>query len=263
MQDLSISLVQANPLWQNVEENLKYFSALISQSGLLTDVIALPEMFSTGFTMESGKMAEPMNGRTHVWMQEQAFKLNSVICGSLIIIEDGNYYNRFLWVEPNGITCHYDKRHLFRMANENDSYSPGLNNFDINYKGWKVRPQICYDLRFPVWSRNSATEDVFAYDILLYCANWPQARITAWDALLKARAIENSAFCIGVNRVGEDGLGTVYNGHSAAFSPKGQQLCFMGNMEDFQTITLKKVTLSDYRKKFPVFMDSDNFRLDL
>jgi predicted amidohydrolase len=263
MQDLKITLVQLNPLWHNIEENLAHFSSLFSSSGLDTDVIMLPEMFTTGFTMESGKVAEPMHGRTHSWMQEQAVKLNAVICGSAIIRDEGNFYNRFLWVEPDGHTSYYDKRHLFRMADENKFYAEGTELITINYKGWKLRPLVCYDLRFPVWARNSVQNDVFAYDILMYVANWPQVRVSVWTTLLEARALENYAYCLGVNRVGEDEKGIIYNGQSMAFDPKGNKLCKLEDTEATQTVTLKYEELAGYRKKFPVFLDADNYKLEL
>ncbi len=263
MQDLKITIVQPKPAWHAVEKNLAYLSSLIGSKSPETDVIALPEMFTTGFTMDSSDMAEHMHGRTHTWMQEEALKIDAAICGSIIIQENGEFYNRFLWVEPGGKTAIYDKRHLFRMADENKFYSEGTQPVDISYKGFKIRPQICYDLRFPVWARNSVTNNAFAYDILLYVANWPAARISAWTSLLQARAIENHAYCLGVNRVGEDEKGINYNGQSIAFSPKGNMLVKMGNTEGFQTITLNGKSLADYRKQFPVHLDADNFNLDL
>jgi len=262
MQDLRITLVQPNPQWLKVDENLENYTSLLDVSELATDIIILPEMFTTGFTMESSKVAEPMHGRTHSWMQEQAQKHNSVICGSIIIEEQGEYYNRFLWVEPEGATIIYDKRHLFRMANENDFYSAGKQLVDISYKGWRIRPQVCYDIRFPVWARNSVTDGEFDYDILLYVANWPQARILAWDTLLLARAMENSSFSIGVNRVGEDENGIIYNGHSAVYDSRGINYCFLEDTEQVFTIKLEKSLLEKYRKQFPAILDADDFNLN-
>jgi len=261
MQDLRVTLVQPNPVWHEIDENLKYISSLLSKKDLDTDVIILPEMFSTGFTMKSEKMAEPMNGRTHNWMQSQASLHDSVICGSTIIKENGNYYNRFLWVEPDGKTINYDKRHLFRMADENNHYSAGTSQVVIHYKGWKICPLVCYDLRFPIWARNFITDKEFSYDVLLYVANWPQARVLTWDTLLRARAMENYAYCIGVNRVGEDEKGIQYNGHSAVYDSKGDDHCFLDNSEQIYSLTLKKSHLESYREKFPSFLDADNFEL--
>ncbi|RLD19484.1 MAG: amidohydrolase [Bacteroidetes bacterium] len=228
-----------------------------------TDVIVLPEMFTTGFTNSSSEMAEKMAGKTHQWMQSQAQKLNSVVCGSIIIDVDGEYYNRFLWVEPDGNTIHYDKRHLFRMANENNYYAAGNNQININYKGWKIRPLVCYDLRFPVWARNTVNKNQFDYDILLYVANWPQARVSVWDTLLKARAMENYAYSIGVNRVGKDENGIVYNGHSAVYGPKGEEFCMLEDAEQVSTIKLEKQPLDDFREKIPIYLDADNFDLNI
>jgi omega-amidase len=261
MQDLRLTLVQPTLAWHEIEENLAHFSSLFESADLETDVIVLPEMFTTGFTMESSKVAEQMNGRTHTWMQEQALRHNAVICGSIVIEDEGNYYNRFLWVEPGGQTVFYNKRHLFRMADENKFYAQGTELITINYKGWKLRPLVCYDLRFPVWARNSVKDDEFAYDILIYVANWPQVRVSVWSTLLHARALENYAYCIGVNRVGEDEKGINYNGQSMAFNPKGNKLCNLENVEIMQTVKLNYDTLDKYRKQFPVFLDADNFDL--
>ena len=261
MQDLRFTLVQPILLWHEIEENLAHFSSLFVSAALHTDVIVLPEMFTTGFTMESSKVAEQMNGRTHKWMQEQALQHNAVVCGSTVIEDEGNYYNRFLWVEPGGQTVFYNKRHLFRMADENKFYTEGTELVTIHYKGWKLRPLVCYDLRFPVWSRNSVKNDEFAYDILIYVANWPQVRVSVWTALLQARALENYTYCLGVNRVGEDEKGIIYNGQSVAFDPKGNKLCGLENTEVTHTITLKYKELAEFRRKFPVFLDADRFDL--
>ena len=261
MQDLRITLVQPNPKWLQVNENLIKYDSLLETAALETDLIVLPEMFTTGFTMESSRAAEKMDGRTHTWMREQAQKYNSAICGSIIIEEDSNYYNRFLWVEPGGKTLTYDKKHLFRMADEDKYYSEGKELIDISYKGWKLRPLVCYDLRFPVWARNSVTEGAFDYDILLYVANWPQARIHAWDTLLQARAMENSSFSIGVNRVGKDEKDIDYNGHSAVYDSRGVKYCFLEDTEQVYTVKLEKSLIEKYRDKFPSFLDADDFFL--
>ena len=262
MQDLRITLVQHNPAWHQVEQNLSQFSALLAGITEETDIIVLPEMFTTGFTMESAKMAERMQGRTHTWMLEAAVKQQAVICGSLIIEEEGSYYNRFLWVEPNGNTRHYDKRHLFRMADEHLFYAQGTELITIIYKGWKLRPLVCYDLRFPVWARNSVDGNDFEYDILLFVANWPQARISVWSTLLKARAIENYSYCLGTNRIGEDENGVAYNGQSTALDYKGLELGNLGNTESTQTVILNYAKLTEFRRKFPAFLDADQFSLN-
>jgi len=261
MQDLNISLVQANPQWHKIDANLDYYNRLLEGIAKSTNVIALPEMFSTGFTMESTKMAEPMGGKTHSWMKLQAVKHDSAICGSIIIEEEGKYYNRFLWVEPNGNTLTYDKRHLFRMANEHKYFAAGSAQLVVSYKGWNIMPMICYDLRFPVWSRNQLLNDIFYYDVILYTANWPQARMAVWQTLLKARAIENYAYSIGVNRVGNDEEGISYNGHSAAYSPEGQNLITEDNSEGLKSIKLDYQELTDYRIRFPASKDADKFNI--
>jgi omega-amidase len=261
MQDLKVTLVQPSPIWQNIDENLASYSSMLGAHALKTDIIVLPEMFTTGFTMESEKMAEKMHGKTHRWMQEQALKLNSAICGSVIIYDNNNFYNRFLWVESDGKTIHYDKKHLFRMADENNFYAAGNKQVIINYQGWKIRPLVCYDLRFPIWSRNKVSEKEFNYDMLLFVANWPQARVLAWNTLLRARAIENFAYCLGVNRVGMDEKDVVYNGQSVIYGPKGEDICLLGEKEDIRTTTLEKASLDDYRQKFPGYMDADEFEI--
>jgi omega-amidase len=259
MQDLIITLVQSNPAWQKVDINLPYYETLLNEKDLETDLIVLPEMFSTGFTMHSAAMAEPMEGKTHNWMREQASKLDAVVCGSVIIKENNNYYNRLLWVEADGNTRFYDKKHLFRMANENEFYSAGNKHLTVQFKGWKIRPLVCYDLRFPVWSRNRVSNNEFDYDILLYVANWPQARVAAWDTLLKARAMENNAYTIGVNRVGKDEKEINYNGHSAIYNPKGEEVGWAGEKEGILTTKVEKLPLDNFRAKFPSYLDADNF----
>ncbi|MEN8249281.1 MAG: amidohydrolase [Bacteroidota bacterium] len=259
MQDLRITLIQSNPEWHNVEDNLARLTSILPTEN--SDVIILPEMFTTGFTMASEEMAEKMEGRSHLWMKEQSARTESVVCGSIIIEENGKYFNRFLWVEPNGKTKFYDKRHLFRMADEHNYYNEGTSEVVITFKGWRIKPLICYDLRFPVWSRNKLIDNRLSYDLLIYVANWPQARISAWDTLLKARAVENSAYTIGLNRVGKDEKGIEYNGHSGIYGPKGEQLYFSENIEFVSTISLNLEDLNTYRAKFPSHLDADSFKI--
>lgn len=225
------------------------------------DLIILPEMFPTGFSMDAAELAEPMNLNVCKWMRQMAAQKNATIAGSAIIQVDGNYYNRLLWVSPDGMIQHYDKRHLFRMADEDQSFSAGdrLPIFELN--GWKICPQVCYDLRFPIWSRNRMIEGELGYDLIFYVASWPAARVSAWDALLPARAIENLAYSIGVNRVEEDGNGVKYNGHSAAYDFKGNQIGFLGEDEKIAVLTFNAEELDSYREKFPAWMDSDNFSI--
>jgi len=261
MQDLTITLIQPNPIWHQIERNLDMFTATLGNITQASDLVILPEMFTTGFTMEPQVVAEPMNSRTHTWMKLQAAKLNAVLCGSIVVEENGQYYNRFLWITPQGETSYYDKRHLFRMTDEHHHYKEGTKPLTIAYKGWKVRPLICYDLRFPVYARNKVNDSIFDYDILLYVANWPQARIIAWDTLLRARAMENYCFTIGVNRTGSDQNNIVYNGNSAVYSSKGEQICKVEG-ETAVTITLAQEMLHNYRSKFPAYLDADKFRLE-
>lgn len=256
MQDLRITLVQTDLLWQDKPANLLKIDQLIN--GVQTDVVVLPEMFATGFSMDAKNNFSEMEGREHLWMKAKAKELNAVVSGSLIIKENGSFYNRFLWVQPDGTTEFYDKRHLFRMANEQEHYAPGKNIKVLELKGWKIALQVCYDLRFPVWSRNKN----LGYDTIIYVANWPEKRSFAWKNLLKARAIENLAYCIGVNRVGLDGNGINYSGDSAALSYLGEELSNIPpNQEKIETVLLSKASLDEYRKKFPAWMDADDFTL--
>jgi len=265
MQDLKVALVQINNHWHDVAANLSLFGEKISHIEQDANVILLPEMFSTGFTMEVQKMAEKMDGVTIQWMADQASKTKSLILGSIIIEENGKYFNRLIWMQPNGELEFYDKRHLFRMADEEKYFSMGSKKIIKEWLGWKIFPLVCYDLRFPVWSRNTFDKrtGTGAYDALIFIANWPQPRINAWDTLLRARAIENQSYCVGLNRVGKDGAGNIYNGHSAAYSPKGDQIIFLEEEERIETITLNYQELAEFRQKFPAYRDADNFGLSL
>lgn len=257
MQDLTISLVQFNVKWQNPIANRKIITGKIETLKIKPDLIVLPEMFTTGFTMEVKSNAEQPEGETLIWMKSMASSTGATITGSIIIIEDNKYYNRLLWVKPNGDYSYYDKRHLFRMADESNYFTDGNESpiFEIN--GWKVKPMICYDLRFPVWSRNINLE----YDIIMYVANWPQARINAWNILLKARAIENLSYSIGLNRIGVDGGGKKYNGHSGCYNYKGDIISNLSEKEEVIDVTLSKSELEDYRKSFPANLDADKFNI--
>lgn len=259
--DLRVALVQTDLHWQDKTANLALLEEKIWSLKNTCDLIVLPEMFATGFSMESALLSEPMNLQVHKWMKQLAAQTGSVITGTAIISEGGNYYNRLLWVLPDGSTQHYDKRHLFRMANEDASFAPGTELPIFSLKGWKICPQICYDLRFPVWARNQWKEDEAAYDLLFYVASWPAARVSAWDALLPARAIENLSYSIGVNRVGIDGNQIPYNGHSAVYDFKGERLADLGEKDQTQVVTLSRSALEEYRSKFPAWKDADNFTL--
>ena len=259
--DLRVALVQTDLHWQDKTANLALLEEKIWSLKNTCDLIVLPEMFATGFSMESALLAEPMNLQVHKWMKQLAAQTGSVITGTVIISEGGNYYNRLLWVMPDGTTQHYDKRHLFRMANEDASFASGTKLPIFSLKGWKICPQICYDLRFPVWARNHWNSGNAAYDLLFYVASWPAARISAWDTLLPARAIENLSYCLGVNRVGIDGNQIAYTGHSAAYDFKGERLVDLGEKDQIQVVSLSRSSLEEYRSKFPAWKDADKFTL--
>jgi omega-amidase len=257
LENLKISIVQTSLYWQDKAANLKMFEQLLAPLKNNTDVIVLPEMFSTGFTMQAKEFAEAMNGATVKWMRTMARELNARIIGSIIIEENGHYYNRLIWVEPWDIFGTYDKRHLFRMAEEHHYYSPGKTKLIETIKGWRICPLICYDLRFPVWSRNKND-----YDVLLYIANWPERRSHAWKNLLMARAIENQSYVIGVNRIGEDGNGVSHSGDSAIIDPKGFVISkTQAHQINVETVELNYNELAEYRKVFPVGLDADEFNI--
>ncbi|MCK8479221.1 amidohydrolase [Psychroserpens algicola] len=254
---LKIALVQSNLVWENPEQNRINFRNTIESITDPVDLIILPEMFTSGFTMNADPVAENMTGKTIVWLQQLAQLKQAAITGSLIIKEDHKYYNRLLFVHPDGTINHYNKRHTFTLAGEHKVYESGAQHTIITYKGWKLKPLVCYDLRFPVWSRN--TED---YDVLFYVANWPKIRIAAWNTLLKARAIENMSYCVGVNRVGLDGNGYEYSGHSAAYDALGERLDTIPEAKEaIDIITLEKEHLSTYRTKLGFLKDRDTFTL--
>ena len=263
MQDLTITLIQPLVHWHDPGANRAMIAQQLSEVNPKTDLIVLPEMFTTGFTMDTKLQTEEEGGPTYQWMQEQAAKYNCVIAGSIIVKSGSHVYNRLLWVEPNGNILFYDKRHLFRMADEQEYFSEGNKPETFALKDWRVRVAVCYDLRFPVWSRNTATKDGLEYDLLLFVANWPAARITAWDILLKARGIENLSYCLGVNRTGIDGNGIQYNGHSACYDYKGEEMVFLGEIKVVKSVTIAKPALLEYRAKFPAFKDSDQFVLKI
>lgn len=263
MQDLTITLIQSNLHWENSVANLAMFEEKIWQIGQPTDVIILPEMFTTGFSMNGIALAEMMNMQTFKWMKQMADQTGALLLGSFIAKENAKYFNRLLWMEPGGNFKTYDKRHLFRMAEEQTTYSSGDHKLIANWKGWKICPLVCYDLRFPVWSRNTWVEEQqqMAYDLLLYIASWPQTRIVAWDTLLQARAIENLAYTVGVNRTGNDGNGITFNGHSAVIGPKGETVYSAGEIEVMKTILLDRQLLLDHRIRFPAYLDADEFKI--
>jgi omega-amidase len=264
MQDLKITLVQSDLHWEDIEANLAMFEEKIWQIGSTTDVIILPEMFTTGFTMSANKLAEHMNMRTFKWMKQMADQTGALILGSYIVTVHERYYNRLLWMEPGGNFKTYDKRHLFRVANEHKTFSAGESLLIGTWKGWRICPLICYDLRFPVWSRNKwdFNNRKMNYDLMVYVANWPTTRIDAWDTLLKARAIENLSYVVGVNRIGQDGTGIEYNGHSSIISPKGDAIWTDEGSETNRTMELSANALHAFRDRFPAYMDADDFTIE-
>ncbi len=257
MRDLTVTLVQANLAWQNPAQNRERFQQKLQALTETTDLIVLPEMFTTGFTMEASTLAETMDGPTIAWLKEQAFSKKCDIVGSLIVTEQERYFNRFVWVKPDGTLFYYDKRHLFRMAGEHRVYSAGDRLITVELHGWKIRPFVCYDLRFPVWSRNVN----LAYDLAIYVANWPQRRTSAWRVLLQARAAENQSFVVGVNRVGTDGLGIDYPGASMAVDPVGNVIKVLSEKEEVVTVSLSYEQLKRFREKFPAWKDADQFSI--
>lgn len=259
MQDLKVAFIQSELHWHDPSANRAMFEEKIWQIESAVDLIILPEMFTTGFSMDASSLAEVMNTTTVKWMQQMASQKQAVITGSVIIKDKGQYFNRLLWVNPDGSYQQYDKRHLFRNAGEHNFYLPGKDRLITTVKGWKVCPLICYDLRFPVWSRNSFEGDVAAYDLLLYVANWPDKRVNAWDSLLQARAVENLSYSIGVNRIGHDGNDVKYCGHSAAYNYKGDILHAPSEKEETVIVTLEHSPMQDFRTRFPFYLDADKF----
>jgi predicted amidohydrolase len=257
MQDqLRIAMVQTHLHWEQADANRAMLEEMIwGIEG--ADIIVLPEMFTTGFSMNAEKLAEPMNLHTFKWMQQMAKRTGAALVGSYIVKEAGKFFNRLVWMQPDGVFYTYDKKHLFRMAGEHEAYTPGTERLLISYKGWKICPLICYDLRFPVWSRNTPV----AYDLLIYIANWPTPREEAWKLLPRARAIENYCYCVAVNRTGQSPDGMEYRGHSAGIDFKGAVLASAGTENGVFTCTLQLSTLLQYREKFPIHQDADFFEL--
>lgn len=257
MQPLRLTLLQENLLWHDPEGNRNALGKLIAAEAADSDLIALPETFTTGFTMEAERVAETPDGTTHRWLQETAGNLSTDICGSLIIEENGQRYNRLLWATASGEVHSYDKRHLFRMGGEFEKYTHGRERLIVNIGEWRICPMICYDLRFPVWSRNQGD-----YDLLLYVANWPESRMSAWQTLLPARAVENLCYVAGVNRTGKDGNGVACGGGSMIADYLGTKLAEADDQPAALHAELSMAKLQRYREKFPVWKDADQFELD-
>ena len=257
MESLRVSLLQYDISWENVDANLGYLSLKFAELASKTDLVVLPEMFSTGFTMNPNAFAETNDGETINFLKQAAQKFNFAIVGSFIAKADGLYYNRGFFISPYSVAHFYDKRHLFRMGDEPKHYTVGSNKLIVNYLGWNISLLVCYDLRFPVWARNRNNE----YDLLIYVANWPAPRANVWDTLLKARAIENMAYVCGVNRIGKDGLGLDYAGRSVVINPRGEEQTLFGNEEQFETVAITYSSMEKLRTIFPVWKDADDFEI--
>ncbi len=252
-------MIQSHITWEDRDENLGYYGELLRRVSGRTDIAVLPETFTTGFSMDVERLADTMDGPTVGAVKGWASKYRMAVAGSFIVKDGGKYFNRALFITPEGEEHYYDKRHLFRMAGEDSRFAAGDKRTVVSYKGWNICLQVCYDLRFPVWSRNRGNE----YDLLIYVANWPETRKRVWKTLLSARAIENMAYVCGVNRVGIDGKGFVYRGDSMVFSPKGKKLADAGKREEItRTCTLSHADLDELRAKFPAWKDADAFALD-
>lgn len=277
MSTLTITTIQSNLFWEDKTANLQMLQQKIDRIEENTEIVILPEMFSTGFSMNAAALAETMEGETVEWMKMVSNKNGIVLTGSVMIEEAGKYYNRLIWMLPNGQYGFYNKRHLFAYGEEDQHYSAGNKRLIASVKGWKINLQVCYDLRFPVWARqqvNRISTSLHAeqkpfdsaqgnaeYDVLIYVANWPERRSHAWKTLLCARAIENQCYVIGVNRVGDDAKNIHYSGNSLVIDPMGQVLYHMADEEDINTITLSKEKLQEVRTKFPFLNDADDFTI--
>jgi omega-amidase len=258
METLRLTTIQTQLHWEDPEANRQHFTQLLNELPGKTDVVVLPEMFTSGFTMNAAKLAEEMDGTTTDWMRKQAFRLNAVVTGSFIVHERGRYFNRLVWMRPDGHFSTYDKRHLFTLAKEEETYTAGRNRLVVKWKGWKICPLICYDLRFPMWSRNSPN----GYDLLIYVANWPARRRYAWKHLLLARAIENQCYTVGVNRIGTDGKDIEYTGDTTVVDFTGQPLFQSSSQESIHTVGLAPGPQTAFRARYNFLKDKDSFTID-
>jgi predicted amidohydrolase len=259
MQDLKIVIIQSDLIWENAYQNLKNFDQKLDIVSTNPDLIILPEMFSTGFTMNK-EFAETMNGKTINWLKSQAIKNNCVIAGSVLMVENEKYFNRFIWMNPDGTYEQYDKRHLFRMGKEHQTITGGTNKKIVEHRNWKINLQVCYDLRFPVWSKNNYMNGKYDFDALLYIANWPEVRNQAYKSLLVARAIENQSYVIWANRVGCDNNKINHTGDSMVIDPFGKIIAraSAGKVEILHAVLVRK-SLDDFRENFKVGLDWDNY----
>lgn len=268
MSSLTITTIQTGVQWEDKRANLKRLEEHIFAIPEPTELVVLPEMFSTGFSMRPEALAERMDGPTLAWMQEIAARKKIILTGSIIVEEEGNYYNRLIWMLPNGQYGYYDKRHRFAYAGENEYYTAGHKRLIASVKGWKVLLLVCYDLRFPVWSRQTPRQQEepggpeLEYDLLLYVANWPERRSHAWKTLLQARAIENQCFVAGVNRIGDDGNDIYHSGDTMIIDPLGETLYHAAAREEAFTLTLLKDELTRVRQRFPFWQDADHFSIE-
>ena len=259
MEDLRITIIQTELHWENASANRQMFEKHFENSTPPADIIILPEMFTTGFTMNASANAETMDGETVDWMCNWSEKKNCIITGSIIIKDNSSYFNRLIWMKPDGNFETYDKRHLFRLSGEEKIFAAGEKKLIASAKGWKICPLICYDLRFPVWSRRTSQQD---YDVLIYIANWPERRITAWKQLLPARAVENQSYVIGVNRIGRDGNDVLHTGESSVFNFSGEKISKTEpEKESVETISLSYSDLENFRSRHPFHLDADGFEL--
>jgi omega-amidase len=261
---MNITLIQTELAWEDRKKNIEHFRKLFNSVPAESQLVVLPEMFTTGFTMNPEKNAEPWDGAALSFMREMAAFKKTTVTGSVSVSDNGKYYNRLFWVSPDGTTSWYDKRHLFRMAREEQHYTAGNKKIITEIEGWKFSPLVCYDLRFPVWSRNRFINGVWEYDALIYVANWPEARIYHWKQLLIARAIEHQCYVVAVNRVGHDGNNYPHSGASMVINPRGEVVSNIPDHQEMITMhSLDKKYLDDYRKIFPAGLDADSFELTL
>jgi omega-amidase len=264
MSTLTVTILQTDLHWEDPARNRQEIGEKIRALTQKTEIVILPEMFTTGFSMDAARLAESMEGPSVAWMRQIAAEKKIILTGSLIIQEEGHCYNRLVWMLPNGQYGYYDKRHRFAYGGEGEQYTPGLKRLIASVKGWKINLQVCYDLRFPVWARNNLdAQGQPEYDVLVYVANWPEVRIQAWKTLLTARAIENQCYVIGVNRVGKDGKGLLYPGESMVVDPLGEVLYQKAGQEDAPTIVLDKSKLEAVREKLPFLRDADTFDISI
>lgn len=261
-QPINVTIVQAPLEWADRDANLKYFTDQLAGLDQPSDLIVLPEMFATGFVTDHDNISETMDGVVMQWMSKTAKLLKCVITGSIAVSENEEFFNRLVWMRPDGTYEQYDKRHLFRMGNEHHKFSQGTKQLIVDLKGWKIRPMVCYDLRFPVWSKNRLMNDSYEYDMVIYVANWPASRAYIWQSLLQARAIENQAYCIGVNRIGDDGKGIPHLGGSVIIDYKGKVITGCSDNEaETLTYHFDYTALDHYREQFKVALDWDEFTI--